>query len=77
MPLAEMDRVVLTRDLPESGLSSGDVGVIVHVYDAGHAYEIEVFSLTGATVAVVTVSAGALRPVAHGDVVSARVIAAE
>jgi hypothetical protein len=75
--LAELDRVVLTRDLPASGLSSGDVGVVVHVYEGALAYEVEVFSLTGATVAVATVPAAAVRPVASDDVVSARVMAAE
>jgi hypothetical protein len=52
-------------------------GVIVHVYDQDDAYEIEVFSLTGASVAVTTAPARALRPVTADDVVSARVMAAE
>ncbi len=76
MPVAELDRVVLTRDVPESGLASGDVGVVVHVYEGAAAYEVEVFSLTGETVAVATVSADAARPVGAHDVVSARAMAA-
>ena len=77
MAIAELDRVVLTRALPEAGLAPGDVGVVVHAYAGGDAYEIEVFSLTGETVAVATAPAGALRPVAADDVVSARILAAE
>jgi Domain of unknown function (DUF4926) len=76
-PIAELARVVLTRDLPDVGLASGDVGVVVHVYADGSAVELEVFSLTGETVAVATVPSNALRPVASRDVVSARPIAAE
>ncbi len=77
MPLAELDRVVLTEDLAGQALSSGDVGVVVHVYDGGEAYEVEVFSLMGRTIAVATVPAHALRPISPADVVSARTIAAE
>ncbi len=77
MALAELDRVFLTRDLPDAGLATSDVGVIVHAYASRNAFEVEVFSLTGETVAVATAPAGALRPVASGDVVSARVLAAE
>jgi hypothetical protein len=77
MPITELDRVVLTRDLPEAGLAAGDVGVVVHVYKDGATVEVEVFSLTGATLAVATAPANAVRPVGPRDVVSARPIAAE
>ena len=33
--ISELDMVVLTRDLSEHGLQKGDVGTIVHVYNAG------------------------------------------
>lgn len=77
MAISELDRVVLTRDLPEYGLAEGDVGVVVHVYRDGDAVELEVFSLTGETMAVATVPTEALRPIAGRDVVSARTWAAE
>lgn len=77
MAIAELDRVVLTRDLPEAGLAVGDVAVVVHVYETASAYELEVFSLTGETIAVTTAPAGAVRPVDAHDIVSARVMAAE
>jgi hypothetical protein len=77
MSIAELDRVVLTRDLPDAGLAAGDVGVVVHLYSNAAAVELEVFSLTGETLAVATVPSDALRPVGARDVVSARPIAAE
>ncbi len=77
MTVAELDRVVLTRPFPEAGLAAGDVGVVVHAYETGSAYEVEVFSLTGETIAVATVPADSLRAVDRSDVVSARMIAAE
>ncbi|MGH9843563.1 MAG: DUF4926 domain-containing protein, partial [Blastocatellia bacterium] len=48
--------VVLTRDLPEYGLTSGDVGAVVHCYANGPAYEVEFVSGSGHTVALVTVN---------------------
>jgi hypothetical protein len=77
MPISELDRVVLTRDLSEAGLVTGDVGVVVHVYIGGKAVELEVFSLTGETIKVATVPTDAIRPVSRRDVVSARPVAAE
>ena len=37
------DRIVLTQDLPDSVLRSGDVGTVVEIYNDGEAYEIEFF----------------------------------
>lgn len=68
----EHDRIVLTEPLPKSDLQAGDVRTVVHVHDDGAAYEIEFFSLDGRTVAVETVSASALRPVASTDITHAR-----
>ena len=34
----ELDRVVLTEAVPGESLEKGDVGTVVHVYDAGKAY---------------------------------------
>ncbi len=68
----EHDRIVLTEPLPESDLQAGDVGTVVHVYDEGTAYEIEFFHLDGRTVALETVEASAVRPVASTDITHAR-----
>ena len=70
--IEEHDRVVLTDDRPEQDLQAGDVGTVVYVYAEGTAYEIEFFRLDGHTVAVETVAASAVRPVASTDVTHAR-----
>ena len=41
MRIAEHDYVVLTHDVERYGLKSGDVGVVVHIYRDGNAYEVE------------------------------------
>ena len=48
--IKEHDCVVLTHDIPEEGLQTGDVGTVVHVHRQGEAYEIEFSTLTGQTV---------------------------
>jgi hypothetical protein len=64
MTFALHQRVVLTRDLPAEGLRTGDVGVIVDHYpakeDVPEGYELELFAVTGRTVAVVSVPATAI-----------------
>ena len=50
--IKEHTQVVLTQDLPEQGLFAGDVGVVVHIYSDGQAYELEIFTLDGQTVDV-------------------------
>jgi hypothetical protein len=70
--IEEHDRVVLTEDLSEQDLQAGDVGTVVHVYEEGTAFEVEFFRLDGRTVAVETVPALAVRPIASTDVIHAR-----
>ena len=70
--IEEHDRVVLTENLPEQDLQAGDVGTVVHIYGDGAAHEVEFFHLDGRTLAVETVEAAAVRPVASTDVPHAR-----
>lgn len=70
--IAKYSRAVLTSDLPEHGLKSGDVGTVVYVYCGEQAYEVEFFRLDGATAAVATVRADELRAVSADDVTHAR-----
>ena len=65
--LAEHSLVVLTRDIPESGLYAGDVGAIVHIYGQGAAYEVEFVDGDGTTIALVTLKSESVRPVGSGD----------
>ena len=57
----EHAQVVLKRPLPDLGLEPGDVGVVVHTYAKGAAYEVEFLSLDGNTIGVSTVAAADLR----------------
>jgi hypothetical protein len=76
VPIKELDRVVLTTRLPDEGLEVGDVGTVVHAYDDGAAFEIEFVTLEGATAAVVTVEASAVRPVGKREITHARELTA-
>ena len=71
MAFRELDTVVLSRDLPESGLRAGDLGAVVHVGE-GETFEVEFVTASGRTEALVTLSASDLRPIADTDLVSVR-----
>jgi hypothetical protein len=68
MKIKEHDCVVLTADLPEEKLETGDVGTVVHIHKGGAAYEVEFVTLAGKTIAVATVKAAQVRPVGKRDV---------
>jgi hypothetical protein len=68
----EHDRVVLTQDHPRHGLEAGDVGTVVHVYPDRRAFEVEFVTLTGETVAVITVEREEVRPVRARELTHAR-----
>ncbi len=71
--MKELESAVLTVDLPEHGLSAGDIGTIVLVHgDAG--YEVEFMTLEGETLAVVSLSASQLRPVEPREIAHARAV---
>ena len=71
----ELDRVVLTRDVPEKRLKAGDVGTVVLVYKGGEAYEVEFMTLGGDTFALETLRADALRAVRAEEIAHARHVA--
>ena len=72
----ELDLVVLKTDLPEHGLKAGDVGTVTMVHRAGEGFEVEFMTLSGETVAVVTVAANAVRPIEQGEIAHARSVRA-
>ena len=47
--LKEHDVVALTEDLPADALHKGDVGAVVHCYQAGDLYEVELIDERGRT----------------------------
>jgi hypothetical protein len=73
--IKELDSVVLTTDLPEYRLESGDIGTVVMVHSGGAGYEVEFVTLDGRTVAVTTLLSSQLRPIAKGEIAHARPVA--
>ncbi len=67
---------MLTAAVPKEGMECGDVGTVVHAYEDGQAYEVEITTLDGRTAAVVTVEASQVRPVGERDITHAREMAA-
>ena len=65
--IKEHDIVVLTEDVPEEGLTAGDVGTVVHIHN-GEGYEVEFMTLTGQTNAVASLLARQVRPVSKQDI---------
>ena len=76
MPLKELDRAVLAADVPARHLCAGDVGVVVGVYRGGEAYEVEFFDADGQTLAVETLRADQVEPLAGRKILHARSLTA-
>jgi hypothetical protein len=80
MPFEMYADVILTRDVTESGLRAGDVGTVVELHVVPgvpeEGYSVELFDMTGNTVAVVTLPASALRLPTPADRPSVRALSA-
>ena len=61
MKFKVLDPVVVRVDLPDAGISKGDVGTVVEVHEKG-GLEVEVVDAEGETIGVVTVLANQVRP---------------
>lgn len=72
--------VILTRDVAERGLRTGDVGTVVDRHAVSgiseDGYSVEFFDMTGNTVGVVTLPAGALRLPTPADRPAVRALSA-
>ena len=66
--ITEHASVVLTENIPASGLEAGDVGIVVHIHREGKAYEVEFMSLDGGTVAIQTLEARQIREARNRDI---------
>lgn len=73
--MQELDLVVLTSPQAAYGLEAGDVGTIVHVYQAGSAYEVEFATAEGQTVAVLTLTKAEIRAIAAREILRVRELA--
>lgn len=70
--IQEFDRVVLTTDIQQYGLKSGDIGTVVLVYQHDTGYEVEFMALDGETLAVVTLDEKMVRLAKPGEMSHAR-----
>ncbi len=68
----ELANVVLATDIPARGLRAGDIGTVVMVHQNGRGYTVEFLTLSGETVAVVTVSADQVRPIRPNEIAHVR-----
>lgn len=66
--IKEHDQIVLTEDVPDEGLTAGDVGTVVHIHNQGEGYEVEFVTLAGQTIAVASLLARQVRPVSKQDI---------
>jgi hypothetical protein len=80
MPFDMYSDVILTRDVAERGLRTGDVGTVVERHAVSgvseEGYSIEFFDMTGNTVGVVTLPASALRLPTPADRPAVRALSA-
>ena len=80
MPFDMYSDVILTRDVAERGLRTGDVGTVVERHAvpgvAEEGYSVEFFDMTGNTVAVATLPASALRLPTPADRPAVRALSA-
>jgi len=74
--IKEHDRIVLKKGLAAQGLKAGDVGTVIHVYEAGKAFEVEFLTLHGETVVVATLEGSQVRPVQKREITHARLLRA-
>jgi hypothetical protein len=70
--IRELDRVVLSKPLPELDLVAGDVGIVVLVHENERGYEVEFLTLEGETYALATVARCDVRPIRSDEIASAR-----
>jgi len=69
--IKELDCVVLRADQPDHSLRAGDVGTVV-LEHGSEAYEVEFTTLGGDTVALLTLRADEIRPIARNEILHAR-----
>ena len=74
--IQELDRVVLTVDLPDVGLKQGDIGTVVLIHQGGAGFEVEFMTLDGETVAVVSLLANQVRPISRKEIAHVRALQA-
>ena len=70
--IKELDTVVLTHDIAKYRLVEGDIGVVVHCYSDGNAYEVEFVTAEGRTIAVLTLNLDDVRLMSSREILHVR-----
>lgn len=73
--IKELDTIVLAVDLPEHHLKQGDIGTVVLVHRNPQGYEVEFISLTGKTVALLSLFPSQIRLVQEREIPHVRLVA--
>ena len=71
----ELETVILSHDVEEYNLESGDIGTVVHVYKDNAAYEVEFIAGDGTTIAVLTLTPQDIRPMRKREIFHVRELA--
>ena len=74
--IKEHDRIILTEDIKEHGLQSGDIGVVVYVHGGGNAFEVEFVTLDGNTAAIIELESHQIRVAGTREIPHARPLTA-
>lgn len=70
--IKELDRIILTRDIPENNLKKGDLGIVVMVHANSKGFEVEFSTLDGITISVVTLNSEDVREIRKHEIAHAR-----
>ena len=73
--IKELDRVALADRIDEADSEIGDIGTVVFVYKQQKGYEVEFMTLTGETVAVISVLPSQVRSIRDREIAHVRAIA--
>ncbi|MEW6109693.1 MAG: DUF4926 domain-containing protein [Nitrospirota bacterium] len=69
---SQLDTVVLKHDIAKYGLEEKDIGVVVHCYTDGDAYEVEFVTAEGRTIAVLTLDLKDIRLMSSKEILHVR-----
>jgi hypothetical protein len=73
--IRELDLVILTHDIDDYKLKSGDVGTVVHCYHDNKGFEVEFVTAKGNTIAVLTLTTSDIRPFDPSEILHSRKVA--
>jgi hypothetical protein len=73
--ISELDRVVLTVNLPQYDLKPGDIGPVILVHQEGLGYEVELITLNRETIASVSLFSSQIPAIGDREIAQARVLA--